>query len=180
MTIEIPLTRGKVAIIDEDDFEIVSQHKWHAGTDGWNWYAQTNIPREGGGQRTIKMHRLLLGLTDPKIQVDHRDGDGLNNRRENIRACTASENQWNTGAQINNSSGFKGVNWDKQCRKWKAAIWVNGKRKHLGLHDTPEAAYAAYCADALELHGEFHNLGAPPTKRWSKPEFEIIHTGAPR
>ena len=178
--IEIPLSQGKVALIDDADWEFVSGFKWYAFKDKNTFYARTNVRRADGTRTTIKMHRLLLGLTDPLVQADHIDGNGLNNRRSNLRACTNTENQWNTGAKINNTSGFKGVCWRADMGKWVAKIKVNGKMKHIGLFTTPEAAHAAYCTAAAELHGEFVNIGKPPTKRWSKPEFEIIHTGAPR
>ena len=180
MAIEINLTQGKVALIDEADFELVSGYTWHAKKNKNTFYAQTNVPREGGGQRRILMHRLLLGLIDPTIKTDHRDRNGLNNTRSNLRACTNAENMRNTGAQANNTSGYKGVSWHKQSGKWAAYIKANWKRKHLGLFTTPEAAHAAYCKAALELHGEFANFGTPPPKRWAKPSFEIIHTGAQR
>lgn len=180
MTIEIPLTRGKVAIIDEADWPLVSGHRWYANKDHNTFYAMAKVRREDGSRTAIKMHRLLLGLTDPAIKTDHRDKNGLNNTRENIRACSNAENMRNRGAPANNSSGFKGVSWHKQRGKWQAFIMIDGKQKSLGYHDTPEAAYAAYCAAAIQLHGEFHNLGTPPAKRWSKPTFEYVITGAPR
>lgn len=159
MAIEIPLTRGMVAIIDDEDFEIVSWYKWHAKTDGWNWYAHTNVRREDGSRTMIRMHRLILGLTDPKVEVDHIDGNGLNNTRSNLRACNRRENMRNTRAYANNKSGLKGVHWREDCGKWRACIRVNGKLKNLGCHDTKEAAYEAYCKAAIDLHGEFANTG---------------------
>lgn len=159
---KIELTQGKVAIIDDADWDLVSGYKWFAKKSGNTYYAETKVRREGGGQRDIRMHRLLLSLTDQKIQVDHRDGNGLNNQRENLRACSLAENQRNRGAYANNKSGFKGVSWHKQSGKWRASIGVNGKRKHIGLFDTPEAAHASYCLAAVEFHGEFANHGQQP------------------
>ena len=157
--IEIQLTQGKVALIDEADLELVSEHKWHAVNGHNTFYAQAKVKRADGSWTTILMHRLLLGLTDPKIHADHIDGDGLNNRLANLRACTRAQNMRNTGAYSNNKSGFKGVHWNKQRGKWTAQIKCIGKIKHLGLFATPEEAYSAYCAAAKELHGEFANFG---------------------
>ena len=178
MAIEIPLTQGKVALIDDEDFDLVSGFKWNVKNDKNTFYARTKIRRDGLGRRNILMHRLLLGLTDPEIKTDHRDGNGLNNTRENIRACSHAQNMRNTGAYATNTSGFKGVHWHKQRRKWQASIKVNGKRKSLGLYITPKEAYMAYCKAAIEMHGEFANFGTTPPKRWDKPSFEYIHTGA--
>ena len=159
MAIEIPLTQGKVAIIDEADWPLVSGFGWYAVKDRNIWYAQANTSRKEGPRRTVRMHRLLLGLTDQKIKIDHRDGNGLNNRRANLRTCTHTQNLRNRGAQANNKCGFKGVSWHKQHGMWRAQIQVSGRQKHLGYFPTHEAAYAAYCAAAAELHGEFANFG---------------------
>lgn len=156
---EVKLTQDKVALIDDADFELVSGHTWHTVKGHNTFYAKTNVKRADGSWTTILMHRLLLGLTDPKIHTDHIDGDGLNNQRANLRACTHAQNLRNTGAHTDNSSGFKGVYFHKQRGKWAAMIKVNRKGKHLGLFTTKEAAYAAYCAAAKELHGEFANFG---------------------
>ena len=161
MTIEIELTQGKIALIDDEDWDLVSGYRWHACTTPRHntWYAQAHTRRADGTWTKIKMHRLILGLTDPRVHTDHIDGDGLNNRRGNLRACSNSENQRNRGSQANNTSGFKGVSWDKETGKWAANIRVNGKQKRLGRHDTPEEAYQAYCDASIELHGEFANTG---------------------
>ena len=159
MAIEIPLTQGKVAIIDEADFDLVSGYRWQARKDDRRWYAQTVVRRADGSRTTLNMHRLILGLTDPAIKTDHRDGNGLNNRRRNIRACTNAENMRNRGAYAKNKSGFKGVSWRADRMKWRAGIRVDGKQKWLGYFTTPEEAHAAYCAAAIELHGEFANFG---------------------
>ena len=159
MAIQIELTHGKVAIIDDDNWDLVSGFKWRAVKGHNTWYALATSRRDGGGHRAVLMHRLLLGLTDPTIKTDHRDGDGLNNQRENIRACSDAENGRNRRKNVNNSSGFKGARWHKGAGRWVAQIWFNGKQKYLGLYSTPQEAHAAYCAAAIELHGEFANFG---------------------
>ncbi|WP_120636202.1 AP2 domain-containing protein [Ruegeria sp. EL01] len=99
------------------------------------------------------MHRVLMG--EPFQGVDHRDGDGLNNRRSNLRTADKSQNARNTGAHADNLSGLKGVSYSRQRRNWRAAICVRGKRKHLGVFDSPEEAHAAYVQAAHQLHGQF-------------------------
>ena len=159
MTIHIPLTQGKVAIIDDADLDLVSGYRWQARKDDRRWYAQTVVRRADGSRTTLNMHRLILGLADQKAHTDHVNGNGLDNRRTNLRACSQAENQWNCGTQANNTSGFKGVNCDKSSGKWRARITVEGKRMNLGLYPTPQEAHQAYCKAAIELHGDFANFG---------------------
>ena len=159
MEIQIELTQGKIALIDEADWDLVRGYRWYAQKGGSTYYAQATISREGGGQRGILMHRLIIGLNNPKIHTDHIDGNGLNNRRDNLRACSRSENMHNRGAYATNMSGFKGVSWHKQRGKWQAQIKFNGKNRHLGLYSTPEEAHQAYCRAAIDLHGDFANFG---------------------
>lgn len=148
----IPLTQSKFAIVDDCDYEILSKYKWHASQGK---YAVT-WSREGNGNRyQIKMHRLILELTDNAFQVDHIDGNGLNNLRSNLRICNGSENLRNRGKQKNNKSGFKGVNFHRQTKKWRSEICIKGKSYHLGLFITPELAHEAYKKSSIELHGEF-------------------------
>ena len=174
--IEIKLTQGKVAVIDDADWDLVRGFKWRAWTSPRlkTYYAMTDVRRENGSKTTVMMHRLLLGLTDPNIQADHRDRNGLNNRRENLRACSNGENKRNRDAQVNNTSGYKGVTFHKKTGKLKASIKLNRKQIHLGYFDTKEAAHAAYCAAASELHGDFANYGIPYAKKWSKPVQESM------
>ena len=154
--IEIPLTQGQVALIDDEDFELVSQYKWYAHWDPHtkSFYARTNIRKSDGTRTMLRMHRLI---TDAKKgeEVDHINHDTIDNQKENLRICTRSENGCNRGAQENNTSGYKGVSLDKSSGKWRAAIKLNGKRIYLGYFATKEEAYEAYCNAALELHGEF-------------------------
>ena len=100
------------------------------------------------------MHRGYL----PE-QIDHIDGNGLNNDVENLRAATNAQNGRNRGAPKHNTSGFKGVSWHKKSNKWQAFIKFGGKQRHLGYLDTPEAAHEAYKAAATKLHKEFANFG---------------------
>jgi hypothetical protein len=110
------------------------------------------------GQRRFYAHRLawlyVYGVW-PQHEIDHIDGDRLNNRISNLREATSSENKRNTRKRSNNTSGFKGVSFDKSKKLWTAQIATNRKYIHIGRFKTPEAAYEAYCAAAERLHGDF-------------------------
>lgn len=155
MTKQIPLTQGKVALVSDHRFEHLNQWKWHAAFDGKKWYAKRN---EGKSpfQKTIKMHREIMGVTDPKIQVDHRDNDGLNNVDDNLRIATNAQNQHNKKGKKDNPTGFKGVT--PNGRNYRARITLNGKPFHLGTFSTPIDAAKVYDKAAKELHGEFAKL----------------------
>jgi hypothetical protein len=101
------------------------------------------------------IYLLAFGVDPSDKEIDHIDGDGLNNDPANLRLATRSENLRNRGANKNNTSGFKGVRSNKQTGRWRAEIGLHGKLLHLGLFDTPEEAHAAYVRAAKELHGEF-------------------------
>ena len=102
-----------------------------------------------------------MGVTDPKIQVDHIDGDGLNCQDENMRLCTQTENSRNSKIQVNNSSGYNGVNWESNSKKWKAQIAINKKQTHLGLFLSAIDAARAYDEAAKKYYGEFAKLNFP-------------------
>jgi AP2 domain. len=157
--IEIPLTRGLVARIDDQDYALVSRYKWHAVKPNDTFYAATRITDENGRSIYVYMHRFILGLTHRSEQADHEDGNGLNNTRLNLRPCNNTQNSRNAVRSKRNTSGFKGVTFDKGHGKWRAQIGVNRKVKYLGLFDTPEEAFAARCTAATHFHGEFANNG---------------------
>lgn len=147
---EIELTRGYVTLVDDEDYEKFSSHKWHYTTVG---YAATDI---GGrkNKKKILLHRLITGAGENDI-VDHISGNKLDNRRCNLRITDKKGNQRNQGLRVDNSSGYKGVYWDKSSQKWKAQITVDHKRISLGYHPTKEDAAKAYNDAASKLHGEF-------------------------
>jgi hypothetical protein len=154
---EIQLTQGKVALIDDKDYEKVSQFKWHAAKYSGHWYAYTNITLPDGRYTLQAMHRLIMGLHygDPSY-VDHKNRkQTLDNRRNNLRIATNAENQRNRGKQRNNTSGYKGVVWYKLSCKWRTQIEHHGKKLHGGDFDCPVAAAAMYNWMARLLHGEF-------------------------
>jgi hypothetical protein len=157
---EIPLTQGYVAIVDDQDFEVVNRHNWHARRNGNTAYAITNIGK-GAARTSMFMHRLILGLSDPKVIVDHKNGCGVDNRRENIRICTPAENARNT-RHFRGESLYKGVKRGSSKRRWLARIMVNGERIDLGYFDTEEQAALAYNMAAKLYFGEFACLNDVP------------------
>jgi len=101
------------------------------------------------------MHRLILGLTDPKIQGDHRNGDGLNNQRDNLRPATNQQNKHNQSMRSDNTSSVRGVSWDQRTGKWLAQIGVNGTNKCIGYFDNLKDAKQARLDAELKYHGQF-------------------------
>jgi hypothetical protein len=127
--------------IEAEDLEVVSGYQWRVGPRGK--YVSGRVAGRRGP--SVYMHRLLLGVTDPLLEVDHKDGDHFNNRRSNLRAVTRSQNQQNK-RKINGSSRFRGVYWDRARSKWHAQATLNGKAHNLGRYDTEEEAGAAALA----------------------------------
>lgn len=156
--IEIPLTQGKFALIDKVDFELVSQHKWFAVKMGNYWRSTSNRKRKLGGKKAIiYMHRLIMN-PPKRLMIDHINGNGLDNRRSNLRICTTAENQHNQHARQGGSSRYKGVDWKKRNKKWQVRISVNCKHIHLGLFDNEIEAAHVYDQAAVKYHGEFANI----------------------
>lgn len=151
---EIKLTQGYVALVDDEDFEWLSQWKWHAVVHRCTVYAARNIKNDIGKKTSIKMHRQILGITDRKVEVDHKFGNGLDNTRANIRMCTSSQNKMNRGGFIG-SSKYKGVSWSEQRKMWVAGIMVDKKPKIIGYYTFEEDAAMAYNSAAKAMHGEF-------------------------
>jgi hypothetical protein len=152
----IPLSQGKVAIVDDADFEWLSQWKWH--------YAKGYAVRNEGiypDRRTVYMHDKIMNPPDG-MEVDHvKTGDNLNNQRYNLRICTRGQNMANTRVRAINTSGYKGVTWNKDHGRWQPQIKVNGKRKYLGFCDTAEDAAHVYDEAARKYFGEFAKLNFP-------------------
>lgn len=146
----IRLTRGLVAICDASDAHAVNGLSWQSQVSKGGTYAKTNITMADGKRIVVMMHTLLTGYEF----TDHIDGDGLNNRRSNLRAATRSENNRNSRMQKNNRSGRKGVS-RARSGKWIARIAVDGRQIYLGRFQTMDDAHYAYCEASRKLHGEF-------------------------
>lgn len=158
----IPLSRGLCAIIDDEDYEFVSRYSWRvspASIKGReNYYAIAHVPKTPDRPRTtVYMHRLILGVTDRWVFADHISGDGLDNRRSNLRQATPGQN---TASRINNGS-LRGARRTRNGIRWIACISHNRRRLRLGTFETPEEAARAYDQAALELYGEFACLNFP-------------------
>lgn len=154
---EIQLTQGKVALVDDADYDWLNQWKWFAAKAKNTVYAHRN-ERVNGRQLTVRMHRIILGLTDPKDFCDHSNGDGLDNQRSNIRRCTKRENGLNCKRKTSDTSNYKGVSLYARSNTWVARIMHNGKSVHLGYHKTENAAALIYNEAAIKYHGEFAYL----------------------
>jgi hypothetical protein len=144
-----------VAIVDESDYDGAMQAgPWHAVRSHRTFYARRNVVKPGGRRGAIALHTFLTGWP----QVDHVNGDGLDNRRSNLRSATSNQNRMNRRRHSNNTSGYKGVTWHGRSGRWRARIGVAGRKLSLGLHETPEVAARAYDAAALQHFGEFAAL----------------------
>lgn len=158
----IALTRGKVAIVDDEDYEALSQWKWTYFECG---YACRNIRnRKEGWQKKIYMHHQVIGRSTNK-HVDHINGNKLDNRKSNLRFATQHENMCNTGIRANNKSGYKGVSWHKQVNKWTVRIRTDTNYASLGLFDDKIEAAKAYDRAARHHYGEFARLNFPNPNR---------------
>jgi len=156
---EIILTQGKVALVDDEDYEYLVQWKWYAAKMGNSFYAQRSDYNSLRKQSVITyMHRVILKVADFKIEVDHKDHNGLNNQKENIRAVTKKQNSFNKKSYKNSTSKYVGVSWNRQSNKWQAQVRENGKIKYLGRFINEDDAARAYNKAAVESYGEFANL----------------------
>ncbi len=154
-SILIPLgvdgSSGMSATIDESDLSVIAGYTWsYNRANGYAVYTNRKNP--------LRMHRLIVNAPQG-MEVDHINGDRLDNRRCNLRLATKAENVRNQKLHKNNTTGFKGVCWDKRGKTFNAKIMLNRKTINIGRYETAEEAYAAYCKSAAELFGEFANNG---------------------
>jgi hypothetical protein len=159
---EIPLSRGLVALVEDEDYEDVSQWKWYAKKFGrGQLYAVRKLSRKDHPEHRqgfLSMHRYLLKLDkENPLCADHINGKTLDNRRSNLRTATRAENNRNCARRYNNKTGIKGVTLYRG-RRWCATISHEGKTIHLGYFDTKEEAKARYNEKAKELFGAFARL----------------------
>lgn len=159
----VTLTKGYEAVIDASDVPLIGKWDWSAiisrRPDGSlrAVYARRGV-RLNGGNNAVYMHRVIggpMGLDE----TDHKDGDGLNNRRSNLRNVTRTQNSYNGRTRVDNTSGFKGVGWDESNQRWRARIKTGGKEHTLGYFICRAAAAVAYARASSELHGEYGRTG---------------------
>ena len=151
MTVAIPLTRGQVALVDEADVEIVNMYAWYAKPWESGFYAAATVG-SGRSKRHLRMHRLIL---PGSAQIDHKNRNGLDNRRENLRPATGTQNSANQSKRLGGTSRFKGVSWDTHNRCWRASIACNRHGINLGRFQSELEAAMAYNTAALRLFGEY-------------------------
>jgi hypothetical protein len=159
---ELQISRGLVALVDDEDYDRArSAGSWTAVPHGYTTYAQRQARRAGGTRVTQKLHSFITGWP----YADHRNGDGLDNQRSNLRPATHGQNMGNKRRYSNNTSGFKGVSWHAQSQRWRVVIGGHGMHRSLGLFATPEEAARAYDAAAIEVFGEFARPSFPEAGR---------------
>lgn len=165
-TVAIPLTQGKVAVVDANDAPALLAYRWQAAKSKRTYYARRAVTVPPGRQRYISMHRQIMG-DPPGKEVDHENGDGLDNRRANLRVCTQAQNSRNKRLHANNTSGFRGVRRSKDTGVWIASI----AGTYLGSYDTAEEAARAYDTRAREMFGAFAKLNFPDDVAGVRPRI---------
>jgi len=152
----IPLTKGLWTTVDDEDYERLMVHKWHAEKHGHSFYAVRRVFRSNNA-RIFMHHEVMDGKPPYGYETDHIDSNGINNQKRNLRNVTRSQNQMNLYHSRGNSQ-YKGVVWEKSHNKWKAQIGLDGTSTNLGRFDSEEDAARAYDAAASEHFGEFARL----------------------
>ena len=142
-------------IVDEEDFHKVKKYNWQVVERDGKAIRVCRFERKNGFGRNVLLHRQILGVVDPKLQVDHINGNILDNRRSNLRICSIRLNTRNRCKPVNNKSGYKGVMWRVRSQRFEAKIKVDGKQIHLGSFTSIIEAAEAYDKGAVEHFGEF-------------------------
>lgn len=161
--ISIDLGQGYSATVNSDTF-----HRLKLGRFKWKPQIHKRANKVYAQASGTTLHRYILGAKQGEM-VDHRDGDGLNNRDHNLRLATPGQNRANSKKTCKNNEGFKGVVWVWQCRKWKANIAHGGKLYYLGLFEHKERAAMAYDRAAIAIHGEYAGLNFPERRDSYRP-----------
>lgn len=152
----IKLTQNKFTIVDDSDYEWLNQYKWYFSQQRGSGYSH-RTPFINGKKKMVSMHRFILGVEN-NMEVDHINGNGLDNRRSNLRISTHQQNICNQKLRFDNTSGYKGVSLDKRYRKWKSFIYTKNKQHGLGYYSNIKEAAKAYNQAALKYFGEFARL----------------------
>jgi hypothetical protein len=167
----IPLTQGKFAIVDPEDYDRLAGYKWFAMRSRRGFYAIRMVTTKNGRRKKIRMHRQILNAPADKL-VDHINHNGLDNRRANLRIVTNMQNSWNKRKQKGDySSRYKGVSWARRIGKWHTEIYCNGSKIFIGYFDDQVAAAKAYDAKAADLYGEYASLNFPNPCAGRDPDF---------
>lgn len=167
---EIPITRGHIVLVDDEDYDSLSAHKWQVKVSGKGivtFYARRTILQSTGVRKTMLMHRIIC----PEYKrVDHIDHNGLNNQRNNLRPCTRAQNGMNSRKAPGCSSAYKGVTWSPRDKRWVAQINMRTERgkqvKTIGLFREESDAAQAYNFVADEWFGEFACLNTVHERKW--------------
>jgi hypothetical protein len=146
----IPIFGGAFAMVDDEDFDRLSRHKWHLNDSSY----AVRCDYSNGAMKNIRMHHEVV-VRQTGLDVDHIDGDRLNNQRANLRQCTRRQNLQNQTKKRGHTSQYKGVYWLKANQKWRAKIVVSGRSKCLGLFMREADAANAYDVAAKQYFGEF-------------------------
>lgn len=158
---EILLTQGKIALVDDDDFEEVSKYKWYAKyTSIKHCYAVTKVKSKYSEDKycDLYMHHLIFGKPRKGMVVDHKNKNSLDNQKVNLRFATKSQNGMNRGKSSINTSGYKGVFWHKRSKRWYSQIRVNGGLIRLGQSDSRELMAEKYKEACKKYHGDFYSV----------------------
>lgn len=152
---KIELTQGLYSVIDKEDLKRISNHSWCIQKNGKQGkiYAASRI-----NKKLILLHRFILNITDRKVAVDHINGNTLDNRKENLRICSWSENLRNSNKHKDSKSLYKGIFYNKLNKNWRSRIFKDGKSYEIGSFKTDIEAAQAYDSKAIELFGKFAKL----------------------
>ena len=153
---EIRLNQNKTALVDDEDFELIKTYRWYCFKSRYTFYAISQW-YENGERKHVLMHRLILNVPDGFI-LDHKNKNGLDNQKENLRLCTHNQNKQNSKMRRHNKSGFRGVHYSKRDKLFYSRIGIDGKRLWIGCFKTAKAAALAYDKYAIKHHGEFAQL----------------------
>ena len=151
---KVQLTQNKFTIVDDGDYEYLNKYNWYVAKSKYSYYAAFDR-RNKKINKTIYLHRIIMNCPDGKF-IDHINGNGLDNRKENLRICNKSQNSGNSKLRTDNTSGIKGVSWDKRNKKWVVRIKMDGKHKFLGYFSNKYYAKNVYEKVAKGYFGEFY------------------------
>jgi len=155
----ITLTQEKVALVDDEDFEFLNKWKWHAQKIGNTFYAARGQRIKGSKKQiTFYLHRVIMNVTNKNTLIDHKDRNGLNCQKINLRQCNRSENGKNRQSRKSSTSKYLGVYYCNTYNRYTAEIVVMGKKKFLGRYVNETDAAKAYDEAAKKIHGKFANL----------------------